>query len=88
MILSKTGSAPIPSPTLGLRLMEAPMGQRPDHPRLHVQLSFETTRIGPQCLIDAYMRLVPIRRTSLRKPEPYTPLPISGITSRCGGEHG
>ena len=64
------------------------MGPRPDHPHLDVQLSFETTRLGPQCLIDAYMRLVPIRRTSLPRPEPHNPPPVSGITSGCGGEHG
>ena len=64
------------------------MGQRLDHPRLDVQVSFETTRLGPQCLIDAYIRLVPIRRISLRRPEPHTPLPVSGSSSQCGGEHG
>lgn len=33
-----------------------------DRPRLELRESFETTRLGPQCLIKAYTRLLPIRR--------------------------
>jgi hypothetical protein len=36
-----------------------------DRPRLTVRDSFETTRVGQQCLINAYARLLPIRREGL-----------------------
>jgi len=43
------------------------MVRRTDRPLLHVRVSFEATRIGPQNLIEAYARLVPtIRRTRQR----------------------
>ena len=44
------------------------MARRGDRPRLEVRESFETSRLGPQCLIEAYARLVPIpiRRTGVR----------------------
>lgn len=35
---------------------------------LTVQVSFETTRLSAQCLIEAYDRLVPIQRRRLRLP--------------------
>ena len=38
------------------------MVRRTDHPLRNVRVSFETTRFGPQLLIDAYERLVPVRR--------------------------
>jgi hypothetical protein len=47
--------------------MEAHMVRRTDRPLLHVRVSFEATRTGPQNLIEAYARLVPtIRRTRQR----------------------
>ncbi len=67
--------------------MEAPMVQRPDPPRLDVKESFETTRFGRSCLIEAYGRLVPIRRASARRVEPDDRRPATVATSRCGGEH-
>jgi hypothetical protein len=57
-------------------------------PSLKVQESFETTRLGQQCLIEAYARLVPIRRKSLRRAEPGKPRPKPIAASRRGGEHG
>ena len=43
------------------------MVRRTDHPLLQVRVSFETTRLGQQHLIEAYARLVPtVRRTNLR----------------------
>ena len=43
------------------------MVRRTDRPLLHVRISFEATRTGPQNLIEAYNRLVPtIRRTRQR----------------------
>ena len=46
------------------------MAQRRHSPSLEVREAFETTRFSPQCLIDAYTRLVPIRRKTV--PEPGT----------------
>ena len=42
------------------------MARRKDRPRLAVRVSFETTRLSPQCLIEAYERLAPARRRPLR----------------------
>jgi hypothetical protein len=42
--------------------MEVRMARRTDRPLLQVRVSFETTRLGPQHLIDAYARLVPLIR--------------------------
>jgi len=47
---------------LGRLPMEEWMVHAKDRPRLELRESFETTRLGPQCLIKAYTRLVPIRR--------------------------
>jgi hypothetical protein len=51
-----------------------------------IQVSFETTRISAQCLVDAYNHLVPITRRRLRparKPE------LGGAVAlrRRGGDH-
>jgi hypothetical protein len=66
--------------------MEAPMARRRDLSPLEVRESFETTRLARQCLIDAYTRLVPIRReaTKARHGGP----PPAAAASRHGGEHG
>jgi hypothetical protein len=46
--------------------MEAQMVRRTDRLLLQVRVSFEATRFGPQHLIEAYVRLVPmVRRMSL-----------------------
>ncbi len=43
------------------------MVRRTDRPLLQVRVSFETTRLGPLHLIEAYAHLVPtVRRTSRR----------------------
>jgi hypothetical protein len=43
------------------------MVRRTDRPLRNVRVSFETTRFGPQHLIDAYAGLVPVvRRGSLQ----------------------
>jgi hypothetical protein len=63
------------------------MVQRPDPPLLDVTESFEMTRLGPQCLIDAYTRLVPIRQTPRTKTQAQRP-PLAVVTAnRRGGEH-
>jgi hypothetical protein len=43
------------------------MGRRTDGASWEVRESFETTRMGRQCLIDAYARLVPVHRKSIRQ---------------------
>jgi hypothetical protein len=69
--------------------MEALMARRTDHPSsLEVQESFETTRLGPQCLVDAYTRLVPIQRQTPRRADHVSPRPVVVAASRRGGEHG
>jgi hypothetical protein len=47
--------------------MEAHMIRRTDRPLLQVRVSFETTRLGPQHLIEAYARIVPTVRRSSRR---------------------
>jgi hypothetical protein len=54
---------------------------------LEVQESYETTRLARQCLIDAYTRLVPIRRKTLKAKHGSLP-PAAMAASRRGGEHG
>ena len=63
------------------------MARHRDPPPLEVQESFETTRLGRQCLIDAYTRLVPIRRKT-PKARYGSPPPAAVAASRRGGEHG
>ena len=58
-----------------------------DPPPLEVQESFETTRLARKCLVEAYTRLVPIRRKAL-KAGCGSPPPAAVATSRRGGEHG
>jgi hypothetical protein len=63
------------------------MARRRDPPPLEVQESFETTRLARQCLIDAYTRLVPIRREAMKARHRGLP-PAAVAASRRGGEHG
>jgi hypothetical protein len=57
-----------------------------DPPLLKVRVSFESTRLSPQHLIDAYDRVMPtVRRTRLRSNRggvPTSPLK----TAKAGGE--
>ena len=67
--------------------MEAPMVRRTDRrPPLDVAVSFETTRLGPQCLVNAYARLVPVRRKPVRKGEPAGSRQTVAPARRRGGE--
>ncbi len=45
------------------------MARRNKHVELEVRISFEATRIAPQCLAEAYERLVPIPRRPTRQIE-------------------
>jgi hypothetical protein len=68
--------------------MEAPMARREDRPRLTVRVSFETTRLGPPCLIEAYQRLAPIKRRPLRGARSATPVDEVRAMPDRGGSHG
>ncbi len=63
------------------------MAQHRHSPSLKVRESFETTRFGPQCLIDAYTRLVPILRKTVPRAGHDRPKPTATV-SRRGGKHG
>jgi len=63
------------------------MAQRRHSPSLEVREAFETTRFSPQCLIDAYTRLVPIRRKTVPRAGHDRPRPTT-TASRRGGKHG
>ena len=58
-----------------------------DRPRLEVREAFEPTRLSPQCLVNAYACLVPIRRANVRKTEDnhqdQTDVPVR----KGGGKH-
>jgi hypothetical protein len=43
----------------GNRLVEAPMARK--EPLLEVRVSHEVTRLGRQCMADAFERLLPVR---------------------------
>ena len=67
--------------------MEAPMAQHRDPPPLEVQESFEIARLARQCLVEAYTRLVPIRRKALKARHVALPSAAAAADQR-GGEHG
>ena len=64
------------------------MIQQTRRPHLDVQASFETTRFGPTCLIEAYARVVPVARTTIGKTarDSAPPSAAARPPSR-GGEH-
>ena len=62
------------------------MVRRKDRPRLMVREAFETTRLGQQCLIDAYARLFPIRRAGVAS-EPKIPELADRLVRKGGGKH-
>jgi hypothetical protein len=68
--------------------MEAPMMRHTDRPLTEVRMSFETTRFSLQHLIDAYLRLVPVRRRSLRPVRSDPPLQRATVLKASGGKHG
>jgi hypothetical protein len=38
-----------------------------ERPVVVARVSFERTRLGPQCLVEAYARLMPIARKAVRR---------------------
>jgi len=58
-----------------------------DRPVLHVQVSFEATRTGPQHLLGAYAQLVPTIRRTKQRPERAGPSSkVTKAIARSGGE--
>ena len=55
-----------------------------NRPRLTVRVSFETTRLSAQCLIEAYECLAPSRRRILREPRVPRSSPTRPGSSRAG----
>ena len=64
------------------------MVQRVDRPRLDVRVSFETTRLSPQCQIKAVTPRVPIRQGGVRKAGSGGRDQGDTPARRSGGEHG
>ena len=62
------------------------MVRRTDRPRLMVREAFETTRLGQQCLINAYARLFPIQRVGVAC-GPRPPAQADRLVRRGGGKH-
>ena len=59
-----------------------------DHPELTVRVSFETTRLSTQCLIEAYECLTPSRRRVPRTASSPAALVEEPRAKRAqGGEH-
>ena len=58
-----------------------------DRLRLEVRETFEPTRLSPQCLISAYARLVPIRRTSVRTGRCKKQESADMLVRKGGGKH-
>ena len=42
------------------------MARSTERPVVVARVSFERTRLGPQCLVEAYARLMPIARKTVR----------------------
>ena len=61
------------------------MARRSKPAELEMRVSFEATRIAPQCLAEAYERLVPIPRRLTRPTEHHgVPPRAPAVTSRAG----
>ena len=68
------------------------MARRSEPAELEMRVSFEATRIAPQCLAEAYEHLVPIPRRRTRPTEhrgtPPGPPAVVGRADRRRAEHG
>jgi hypothetical protein len=68
--------------------MEASMVRRSGRPCLQVRETFEATRLGRQFLIEAYARLVPVRRRAVHRVGKASPQRrVTGLARKRGGEH-
>lgn len=63
------------------------MVRREDRSCLDVREAFEPTRLSPQCLISAYARLVPIRRTNVHKTKLNQQQQSDILVRKGGGKH-
>jgi hypothetical protein len=63
------------------------MTRQTRRPCLDVRESFEATRLSPKFLIEAYARVVPVRRKTLPKAERDSATPGIAQVPLCGGEH-
>ena len=63
------------------------MARHKDRLRLTVRVAFETTRLSPQCLIEAYERLAPTKRRPLHTPRSATPVDEVRQMPDRGGNH-
>ena len=64
------------------------MVRRTDRPLLQVRISFEATRFGPQHLIEAYARLVPVLRRPSRRPKCSHAQPAKAETAMAAAPRG
>jgi hypothetical protein len=66
------------------------MARRSTPPELRLKVSFEVSRIAPQCLADAYERLVPIPRRSTRPiiSAATSATPAAALPMRRRADHG
>jgi len=62
------------------------MVRRADRPLRSVRVSFETSRLSAQHLIDAYAQLVPVRRARLRSAPAKIRLRQASPARKRGGE--
>jgi hypothetical protein len=64
------------------------MTRQTRHPLLQVQESFEITRFSPECLIEAYRRVVPAPSKAIRRAaEPRRSQTPVHTTRSQGGKH-
>jgi hypothetical protein len=66
------------------------MARRSTPPELRLQVSFKVSRIAPQCLAEAYERLVPIPRRSTRPiiTAATSTTPAAALPMRRRADHG
>jgi hypothetical protein len=68
------------------------MGRRTKRAALEVLVSFEPARIAPQCLVQAYERILPVQRRSARpngrEDEYRRATAAKSRGTRRGSEHG
>jgi hypothetical protein len=57
-------------------------------PIVVVRISFESTRLSPQCLAETYARIVPITRKAIRAGAKATPGTIAPPAAKGRTEHG
>ena len=64
------------------------MARSTEHPVVVARVSFESTRLSPQCLAETYVRIVPITRKLLRAGTKAAPEAITQPAAKGRTEHG